>query len=50
MAMPGKYIVKLTVDGKTYEQPLTVRMDPRIKTSMRIFGNNLRWKLASSKA
>jgi len=32
-AMPGKYIVKLTVDGEAYEQPLTVRMDPRIKTS-----------------
>jgi photosystem II stability/assembly factor-like uncharacterized protein len=32
-AMPGKYIVKLTVDGKAYEQPLTIRMDPRIKTS-----------------
>src|SRR5258706_14161276 len=32
-AMPAKYIVKLTVDGKTYEPPLTVRMDPRIKTS-----------------
>src|SRR6266404_5464735 len=32
-AMPGKYIVNLTVDGKTYEQPLTVRMDPRIKRS-----------------
>jgi photosystem II stability/assembly factor-like uncharacterized protein len=31
-AMPGKYTVKLTVDGKTYTQPLTVRMDPRIKT------------------
>jgi membrane-associated HD superfamily phosphohydrolase len=31
--MPGKYTVKLTVDGKTYTQPLTVRMDPRIKTS-----------------
>jgi len=30
--MPGKYIVKLKVDGKTYEQPLTIRMDPRIKT------------------
>jgi hypothetical protein len=30
--MPGKYTVKLTVDGKTYTQPLTVRMDPRIKT------------------
>jgi photosystem II stability/assembly factor-like uncharacterized protein len=32
-AMPGKYTVKLTVDGKTYTQPLTVRMDPRVQTS-----------------
>jgi len=32
--LPGEYIVKLTVDGKTYTQPLTVRMDPRIKTSL----------------
>jgi photosystem II stability/assembly factor-like uncharacterized protein len=32
-AMPGKYTVKLTVDGKTYTEPLTVRMDPRIQTS-----------------
>jgi photosystem II stability/assembly factor-like uncharacterized protein len=32
-AMSGKYTVKLTVDGKAYTQPLTVRMDPRIKTS-----------------
>jgi photosystem II stability/assembly factor-like uncharacterized protein len=31
-AMPGKYMVRLTVDGKTYTQPLTVRLDPRIKT------------------
>ena len=31
-AMPGKYMVRLTVDGKAYTQPLTVRMDPRIKT------------------
>jgi hypothetical protein len=31
--MPGKYTVKLTVDDKAYMQPLTVRMDPRIKTS-----------------
>ncbi len=31
-AMPGKYLVRLTVDGKTYTQPLTVRMDPRTKT------------------
>src|SRR6202040_1529850 len=32
-ALPGKYTVKLTVDGKSYAQPLTVRMDPRVKTS-----------------
>ena len=31
--LPGPHTVKLTVDGKTYAQPLTVRMDPRIKTS-----------------
>jgi photosystem II stability/assembly factor-like uncharacterized protein len=29
---PGKYTVKLTVGGKSYEQPLTVKMDPRVKT------------------
>jgi len=32
-AMPGQYSVKLTVDGKSYTQPLAVRLDPRIKTS-----------------
>jgi photosystem II stability/assembly factor-like uncharacterized protein len=32
-AMPGKYTVVLTVNGKRYSQPLTVKMDPRIKTS-----------------
>lgn len=30
---PGQYTVKLTVDGRTYSQPLTVTMDPRVKTS-----------------
>jgi photosystem II stability/assembly factor-like uncharacterized protein len=30
--MPGNYAVKLTVNGKTYTQPLTVKMDPRVKT------------------
>ncbi len=32
-AMPGSYTVRLTVDGKTSTAPLTVKMDPRIKTS-----------------
>jgi photosystem II stability/assembly factor-like uncharacterized protein len=31
-ALPGRYTVKLTADGHTYTQPLTVRMDPRNKT------------------
>jgi hypothetical protein len=29
--LPGEYTVKLTVDGRTYLQPLTVKMDPRVK-------------------
>jgi len=32
-AMPGKYTVVLTVGGKSYQQPLTLQMDPRVKTS-----------------
>jgi photosystem II stability/assembly factor-like uncharacterized protein len=28
--MPGKYTVRLTAGGKVYEQPLIVRMDPRV--------------------
>jgi hypothetical protein len=31
-APPGSYVVRLTVDGKTYTQPLTLRLDPRVKT------------------
>jgi hypothetical protein len=31
--LPGEYVVKLTVNGKTYEQPLSVRLDPRVKMS-----------------
>ncbi|MEP6732102.1 MAG: glycoside hydrolase [bacterium] len=32
-APPGSYTVKLTADGKSYTQPLTLRLDPRIRTS-----------------
>ena len=31
--LPGNYTAKLTVNGKTYTQPLVVKMDPRITTS-----------------
>jgi photosystem II stability/assembly factor-like uncharacterized protein len=30
--LPGRYTVKLTVGGRTFSQPLTVKMDPRVKT------------------
>ena len=29
---PGAYIAKLTVGGKTFAQPITVKQDPRVKT------------------
>jgi hypothetical protein len=32
--LPGSYTVKLTVNGNNYTQPLTVRMDPRVKTPL----------------
>ena len=30
--MPGDYVVVLTVNGTSYAQPLTIKMDPRVKT------------------
>lgn len=32
-APPGIYTVRLTVDGTTYTQPITLRLDPRVKAS-----------------
>ena len=31
-APPGGYTVRLTVDGKAHTQPITLRLDPRVKT------------------
>jgi hypothetical protein len=31
-AMPGPYTAVLTANGKSYSQPITVKMDPRVKT------------------
>ncbi len=31
-APPGSYTVRLTVDGKAVTQPITVKLDPRVKT------------------
>jgi hypothetical protein len=43
-AAPGQYTVKLTVDGKTYTQPLTLKMDPRVKTT--VYGLQLQFRLS----
>jgi photosystem II stability/assembly factor-like uncharacterized protein len=32
-ALPGNYTVRLSVDGKSSTAPLTIKMDPRVKTS-----------------
>jgi len=32
-APPGSYTARLTVGGKSYTQPLTLHLDPRVKTS-----------------
>ena len=31
--MPGNYKIRLTANGQTQEQPITITMDPRVKTS-----------------
>ena len=32
--LPGAYVVKFTANGKTTTKPLTVKMDPRVKTPL----------------
>ena len=36
--MPGTYTIRLTVNGQTQEQPITITMDPRVTT------NTTEWK------
>jgi photosystem II stability/assembly factor-like uncharacterized protein len=39
--LPGQYQVRLTAGGKTYTQPLTVKMDPRVKASPEVLRRQL---------
>ena len=32
--MPGKYVARLTANGKQYSQEFTVKIDPRVKSSL----------------
>ncbi len=41
LVVPGKYVVKLTVAGETYTQPLTVLRDPRETTTAAAFAAQL---------
>ena len=41
LALPGRYTVSLTVDGKTHSTPLTVRMDPRATYSLKDMEANM---------
>ena len=41
-ALPGKYTVVLTVNGKSYSQPLELRMDPRVTTEQKDLAQQLR--------
>jgi len=34
LALPGRYTVRLTVDGVVHEQPLVLKMDPRVKVEL----------------
>jgi photosystem II stability/assembly factor-like uncharacterized protein len=34
VAVPGKYTVRLRVDGKKYDVPLTVKLDPRVHVTV----------------
>jgi len=39
-APPGNYTVRLTVAGKSYTQPLTVRLDPRVRITPAALAEN----------
>jgi photosystem II stability/assembly factor-like uncharacterized protein len=34
VAVPGRYTVRLTAGGRSYSAPLTVKLDPRVKTPL----------------
>ncbi len=44
-APPGDYTVRLTVGGQSYTQPLTVRLDPRVRTPAAALAENARLSL-----
>jgi hypothetical protein len=45
LAVPGKYTVKMTVDGKTMQQPLTILIDPHTSGSQQGMEATLKMQL-----
>jgi hypothetical protein len=45
LANPGTYTVRLSVDGKTYTQPLVVNPDPRLSLTAAQYGEQLKFSL-----
>ena len=45
LVVPGSYELRLTVDGKTYRQPLQVKEDPRVSTSAADLQRQLQFEL-----
>ena len=41
LVAPGRYTVRLTAGGKRFEQPLTVRPDPRISVAESVYADKL---------
>ncbi|HEX4438895.1 MAG TPA: hypothetical protein VH854_02425 [Thermoanaerobaculia bacterium] len=41
LALPGRYTVRLTVDGASQEQPLEITMDPRVKVDAGVLASAL---------
>ncbi len=50
LALPGRYTVSLTVGGKTFTQPLVVRLDPRVKVGPAALRRQLALALAVDSA
>jgi hypothetical protein len=45
LALPGKYTLKLTVDGQAKTESLTVKADPRIKIGEKVLEEQLKFSL-----
>jgi hypothetical protein len=42
LALPGSYVVRLTVDGRKLEAPLTLKLDPRVQVPAGALADQLR--------